>query len=246
MSGPRRSGGLIFCGHRRVGKTVVAAAVARCLGAAGRRVRVFKPVAVEAVRTRTGWLSPDAEMLAQSIETVMPVHEMNPLALPGPVPPGMRRSPPGADPQALISAAAAAQRGCDVLVVEGFDGLMSPYAPDFFELDFIRILDLVMVWVMPPQLTAAGAALTALELGRRRDLRIGGIVVNGDRLEAGNTETETLLEGLGRTAAAPVLAVVPQDPATRVAEYRLGDELVYSLAQVNWEAVLTTAAAPAL
>ena len=156
MTDSRRGGGLIFCGHRRVGKTVAAAGVTCLLQKAGKRVAVFKPVALEADRSRIGRISHDAELLAGCAKSAEPLHQINPIALRGSVPIGFAADG-SADvgPQDLIGIAAGMQRDHDVLVVEGLDGLMCRYAPQFTELDLIRILDLVMVWVMPPMLSDA-------------------------------------------------------------------------------------------
>ena len=243
MSEAITAGGLIFCGHRRVGKTVAAGGAAQALRRFGSRVAVFKPVSLEAERSRTGRISHDAEMLAGCAESAEPLHQINPVAMPGSVPIAAGDDP-SIEPRELISIASGLQRDSDVLVVEGLDGLMCPYAPRFTELDLIRILDLVMVWVMPTVLGAIGPALDALELARLREVRIGGVVLNGDRLAAGETETETLMDVLRQTAAAPVLTVVPWDASTSVADGLLGEEAAFALRQVDWLHILKTTTQP--
>lgn len=239
------AGGLVFCGHRRVGKTVVAGGVAQALRQIGSRVAVFKPISLEAERSRTGRISHDAEMLAGCAESTEPLHQINPVALPGSVPIATGgNGDRSIEPRELIAIASGLQRDHDVLVVEGLDGLMCPYAPAFTELDLIRILNLVMVWVMPCVLGAIGPAMDALELARLRDVRIGGVVLNGDRLAAGDTETETLMDVLRQTAPAPVLTVVPWDASTSVANGLLGEEAAFALRQIDWLHILRTTALP--
>jgi dethiobiotin synthetase len=168
-----------------VGKTRIAAAIARCLVRDGHRVGVLKPVATGAVRQGDAWVSEDAALLIDAIggdveqERVAPIVFEEPLA---PVVAARLRGTPLEQSHVLEAVRAAlawwAERA-DVMVVEGVGGLLCPLAEGTTVADLAIVLDYPLVVVARRGLGTLNHTLLTLEAARRRGLRIAGLVLNG-------------------------------------------------------------------
>ncbi|MEK6250848.1 MAG: dethiobiotin synthase [Actinomycetota bacterium] len=189
-----------------VGKTVVAAVIARSLAADGQNVAVFKPAV-------TGLSEPgeaDHELLrrasgsAQSDDGIAP-YRYDPSASPhlAAEMAGERIEPPR-----LLRAARRVEADADVLVCEGVGGLMVPLATGYLVRDLARELALPLVVAAPPGLGTINHTLLTLEAARAAGLVVASVVLTPwpeqpDQVQHSNRET---LEALGGT---PV-AVLPQ------------------------------------
>src|SRR6185503_18884173 len=105
-----------------VGKTVVAAALARTLAAEGRRVAVFKPCVTglsEGVET-------DHELLRRASGSSQSDEQIAPYRYDPPASPHLAAAMAGEtiDPARLVSAARMAAAGAEALVCEGVGGLL--------------------------------------------------------------------------------------------------------------------------
>jgi len=111
-----------------VGKTIVAAAIARTLAAEGRKVAVFKPAV-------TGLDEPgfeaDHELLRRAARSGQSDEEIAPYRYGPPASPHLAAAMADEEiiPKRLLEAARAAAAGAEVLVCEGVGGLLVPLAP---------------------------------------------------------------------------------------------------------------------
>ena len=168
-----------------VGKTFVAAAIARSLVVTGRKVGVLKPVATGATREGDGWRSGDAEALIEAIgggvglDRVAPILYEEPLAPPV----AARRSgrPLAGDEVIRAVGEALAWWGdrAEVVVVEGVGGLLCPLAEGMTVADLAVALDFPAVIVARRGLGTINHTLLTVEAARSRGLRVAGVVLNG-------------------------------------------------------------------
>src|SRR3954465_8338971 len=120
-----RTPGLFVTGTgTEVGKTVVAAVIAHTLAEEGRRVAVFKP-AVTGVEEEG---ETDHALLRRASGSDQSDEQIAPYRYDPPASPHLAAQIAGEriDPRRLLSAAATAAAGADVLVCEGVGGLLVP------------------------------------------------------------------------------------------------------------------------
>ena len=147
-----------------VGKTVVAAVIARSLAAAGARVAVFKP-AESGLEDGT---EPDHALLRRAAGSTQPDDEIAPYRYPEPVSPHLGAELAGAriNPARLQAAARRASGRADVLVVEGVGGLLVPLTLGYLVRDFARDLGLRLVIAAEPGLGTINHTLLTIEAAR--------------------------------------------------------------------------------
>lgn len=197
-----------------VGKTVVAAAIARTLTSEGKRVAVFKP----AVTGLDEGVETDHALLRRASGSTQSDAEIAPYRYGPPASPHLAAALVGEeiDPERLRQTAAAAAEGADAIVCEGVGGLLVPLSPDYLVRDLAADLDYPLVVVAGPSLGTINHTLLTIESARAAGLEVAAIVLTPwpeapTEIERSNRETIAELSG------APVLTV-PQidlsDPDT--------------------------------
>jgi dethiobiotin synthetase len=202
-----------------VGKTVVAAVLARSLADDGRRVAVFKPAV-------TGLDDPgesDHALLRRASGSTQSDEEVAPYRYGPPASPHLAAAVAGEeiDPDRLLRAARAAAEDGEVLVCEGVGGLLVPLRTDYLVRDLAVDLGLPLVVAASPGLGTINHTLLTLEAARRTALRVAAVVLTPwparpSRIEESNRETIASLGG------APVLTLTPLDLADPAGWPRLG------------------------
>jgi dethiobiotin synthetase len=189
-----------------VGKTVVAAAIARSLAAEGLRVAVFKPAVTALAESGEA----DHEFLRRISGSAQSDEEIAPYRYEIPASPHLAAELAGdrIEPTRLLRAAGRAAESTDVLVCEGVGGLMVPLAPGYLVRDLARELALPLVVAASPGLGTINHTLLTLEAARAAALDVAWVVLtpwpqDPDPIQASNRRT---LESLG---GVPV-AVLPQ------------------------------------
>jgi dethiobiotin synthetase len=210
VSAPRRPGLFVTGTGTEVGKTVVAAVLARTAAAAGARVRVFKP----AVSGLDDGSEPDHELLLRASGSRQSVDEIAPYRYGPPVSPHLGAELAGEeiDPERLRRAAAAAARDSDLLVVEGVGGWLVPLSPGYLVRDLARDLGLGVVVAAAPGLGTINHTLLTLESVRGAGLEPVSVVLTPwpeapAEVERSNRET------IGRLGGCPVEVLARLDLA---------------------------------
>jgi dethiobiotin synthetase len=190
-----------------VGKTVVAALIARTLAGAGTRVAVFKP----AVTGLDDPGEPDHELLRRAAGSEQGDEEIAPYRYGPPASPHLAASLAGEeiDPARLRAAAASAAEGADQLVCEGVGGLLVPLAAGYTVRDLAAGLALPLVVAASPGLGTINHTLLTLEAARSAGLEVAMVVLTPwpdvpSTVEASNLETIAAL-GAVRVETVPRL-----------------------------------------
>lgn len=159
-----------------VGKTVVAAVLARTLAAAGKRVAVFKP-AVTGLEEEG---ETDHALLRRASGSSQSDEEIAPYRYRPPASPHLAATLVGEeiDPERLRQAAAAAAEGADAIVCEGVGGLLVPLSPAYLVRDLAADLGYPLVVVASPGLGTINHTLLTLESARAAGLEVAAVVLN--------------------------------------------------------------------
>jgi dethiobiotin synthetase len=147
-----------------VGKTVVAAIIARSLVAAGARVAVFKPAESGLEDAE----EPDHALLRRAAGSSQTDDEIAPYRYGGPVSPhlGAQLAGEEIDPARVVGAARAAGARADYLVCEGVGGLLVPLTLGYLVRDLARELGLPVVIAAKPGLGTINHTLLTIEAAR--------------------------------------------------------------------------------
>lgn len=186
-----------------VGKTVVAAAIARTAHAAGARVAVFKP-AVSGLddyplRPETWeWAAelPDHALLRLAAESSQGDDEIAPYRYGPPVSPHLGAELAGEpiDPDRLAGCALEAAAGADLVICEGVGGFLVPLTSGYLVRDLACDLGMAVTIVASPGLGTINHTLLTIEAVRAAGLQVGRVVLNPwpeapSLLEVSNRET---------------------------------------------------------
>jgi dethiobiotin synthetase len=209
----RKIRGLFITGtDTEIGKTYVAAMIARALVTAGHRVGVYKPAASGCQRRENELVSDDALTLWQAAGSPGTLAEVCPQVFAAAKAPHLAAMDEGKRLDAALL-----RRGLDVwldrsdvVIVEGAGGLMSPLGEDEFVADLAYDLGFPLVVVADNRLGAINHVLqTLITAATFRDgLRMAGNVLNRARAD---TDPALAAENAGeirRRAVSPVLAEV--------------------------------------
>jgi dethiobiotin synthetase len=175
-----------------VGKTIVAAVIARTLAAEGKRVAVFKPAV-------TGLDEPketDHALLRRAAGSVQSDGEISPYRYGPPASPHLAAAQAGEeiDPRQLLDGARAAAESADTLVCEGVGGLLVPLSPGYLIRDFAADLGLPLVVAASPGLGTINHTLLTIEAARAVGLTVEAVVLTPwpqgpSAIEQSNRET---------------------------------------------------------
>ena len=158
------------------GKTAVACALARSLRAAGKRVRVLKPIETGCA----AGVAADALALAEAAGDDAPVERLCPYRFALAAAPEVAARAEGISIELarIESALARAREDADLVIVEGAGGLLVPISPGLDMAGLARRLALPVVVAARATLGTINHTLLTLEASRARDLRVLGVVVS--------------------------------------------------------------------
>jgi dethiobiotin synthetase len=213
-----------------VGKTVVAAAIARTLASESRSVAVFKPAVTGLDDTAAdGPISDDIggksahrpladhELLRLAAGSGQSDEEIAPYRYGPPASPHLAAAMAGEEiePARLRESARAAAAGADFLVCEGVGGLLVPLAPGYLVRDLAVDLGYPLAIAAPPGLGTINHTLLTIEAAHAADLDVAGVVLTPwpeqpSEIERSNRET---IAALGEVAVETLPLLDLADPA---------------------------------
>lgn len=203
-----------------VGKTIVAATVARLLHDKGINVGVMKPV-TSGCREYDGRLvSDDAELLAWSAGIAVS-HEVAPYLLQEPVAPSVAAEQEHVriEFSRILAAYHQLTEEHDFVIVEGAGGLMVPLAGGLLVADLVKLLGLPLLVIARPDLGTVNHTLLTCFVARELGLEVKGTVISNYPQEPGLAETSAphLIDSL---SGVPLLgrfpAVTGEDDRSKV------------------------------
>jgi dethiobiotin synthetase len=215
-----------------VGKTVIAGAIANWFKRNGYRVGVLKPVATGCVHRREGLVSEDAEFLAHCADARFPLDVICPNRYAEPLSPNVAAERAGVpvDWAAVQRSIDVMSAECDVLIVEGVGGVMSPVDATHTVLDLARWLSAPTVVVARPGLGTINHTSLTVHALKDAGVKVVGVVVNRYPAERASVAEETNLRQIEKWAKSPVLAVVPEATISR----DLPQDIVSAVGTVDW------------
>jgi dethiobiotin synthetase len=159
-----------------VGKTVVAAVLARTLAEEGKRVAVFKP-AVTGLEEEG---ETDHALLRRASGSSQSDEEIAPYRYQPPASPHLAAALAGEEiePERLRQAAGMAAAGADAIVCEGVGGLLVPLSPTYLVRDLAVDLGYPLVIVAGPGLGTINHTLLTVESARNAGLEVAAVVLN--------------------------------------------------------------------
>ena len=193
-----------------VGKTYIAALMARSLLSAGRKVGVYKPVASGCELREGNLVSPDAVALWQAAGQAGTLEKVCPQRFAAPLAPHRAAWAENrdVDSQLLRAGIEYWRRECDILLVEGAGGLMSPVTVDEYNADLAHDFGYPLVIVTANALGTINATLQTLLAAEKYDLSVAGIVLNSMPLPHDDPSTQSNADELRKRCSRPVLAEV--------------------------------------
>jgi dethiobiotin synthetase len=205
--------GLFIAGtNTEVGKTHVAAMIARSLVHSDRRVGVYKPTASGCREAAEGLIADDALALWKAagrpltLEQVCPQRFRAPLAPPRAALAEDRR----VDALLLRTGIKAWLATSEIVIVEGAGGLMSPLSDDDYNIDLAAEFGLPLVIVAANELGVINATLQTLITARTRapHLPIAGVILNQAASRPDDASLASNAEELAARCDAPLLTTV--------------------------------------
>jgi dethiobiotin synthetase len=208
-----------------VGKTVVAATLARLLALRGLRVGVMKPVTSGCGKKDGQRFSEDSDLLAWGASSTLPQHLRAPYLLRDPIAPAEAAAREGVvvSFDRLEKAFEEIAAASDFTIVEGAGGLMVPLAGGLLVADLAARLELPLLVVTRPNLGTINHTLLTTFAARHLGLAVAGLIIANYPKEPGLAE-ETAPHQLDVLSGVPILGILP------TTESRDQHELVESLA----------------
>ncbi len=194
-----------------VGKSVVAAVIARLAATGGGSCGVMKPVTSGCSVRDGSRFSEDAELLAYGagIPTLLP--EATPYLLGAPLAPSVAAEKEGVriDLERIAADYSVLAEQYDFMVVEGAGGLMVPLAGGFLIADLVRRLELPVIVVARPGLGTVNHTLLTCFAARQMGLSVTGVIISGFPDSPGEAE-ESAPHLIGALCGAPLLGLFPR------------------------------------
>jgi dethiobiotin synthetase len=211
-----------------VGKTVVAAALARLLRLRGINVGIMKPVTSGCTEVDGKLRSDDAELLAWAAGQDEVGSDNAPYLLRAPIAPSAAAEQEGVRVDFNVIAAAferLAERH-DFVIVEGAGGLMAPLSGGLMVADLTNRLGLPLLVVARPNLGTVNHTVLTCFAARQLGIMVSGVIVNGypSTPDLAESTAPHLIDSL---SGAPLLGLLPmvEEDNQRSIVIRLADQL---------------------
>lgn len=206
--------GLFITGNNtEVGKTYVAALIARQIVAAGIRLGVYKPAASGCQMVDGQLVAEDAVQLWEGAGRPGKLDEVCPQKFAAPLAPHLAARAEGKelDVELLRRGAEVWHGRCDLLLIEGAGGLMSPMSDEEYVADLAYDLGYPLVVVAANRLGVINETLQTLITASvfRDGLEVAGVVLNDLAPQSDDVSRDSNFGELMRRCVPPVLTHVP-------------------------------------
>jgi dethiobiotin synthetase len=195
-----------------VGKTYVTGLIARQLAAEGVRVGVYKPAASGCVEHAGGLVSDDALALWEAAGKQGALHEVCPQQFRAPLAPHLAARAEGKEIDAALLRTGLSSwvDRCDLMLVEGAGGLMSPISDNDYVADLAHEFGYPLIVVAPNALGVINQTLqTLITAAAFADgLKVAGVVLNDVQPTNGDPSAAHNLAELEKRCGSPVLTQV--------------------------------------
>jgi dethiobiotin synthetase len=192
-----------------VGKTYVGSIIVKNLRDAGYRVGVYKPSASDCVSDGQDLISEDAVALWEAAGKPGKLHDVCPQRFRAALAPHLSAKAEGKslDPEQLRKGIEIWADNCDIVIVEGAGGLMTPVSDTEFIADLAMDLGYPLIVVAPNVLGVINQTLQTMVTAScfREGLEVGGIVLNDAQMFDGDVSIESNQEEISSRSVAPVL-----------------------------------------
>jgi dethiobiotin synthetase len=198
-----------------VGKTYVGTLIAKALRAAGKRVGVYKPVASGCERQADRLISPDAIALWEAAGRPGTLEHVCPQVFAAPLAPHLAARAEGrrVDSQLLRDGLKFWCETCDIVLVEGAGGLMSPISEDDYNADLAAEFGYPLLIVAENALGTINATLQTLITARQKGVRNRFFTASPNSSTAfDKTVPDTFLRATFLRAGLPVAGIVLNSP----------------------------------
>ena len=200
-----------------VGKTYVATLIVKSLVAAGHRVGVYKPVASDCIYDGNQMVAEDALVLWDAAGRPLTVEDVCPQRFRAPIAPHLSAKSEGKqiDPKLLRDGLSVWHDHCDIVIVEGSGGLMSPLTDEEFVADLAFDFGYPLVLVSANVLGAINQTLQTLITAAcfREGLDVAGIVLNDAQIFEGDISIDSNQEEIAKRTESPVLTRIRYEQA---------------------------------
>jgi dethiobiotin synthetase len=193
-----------------VGKTIVAATLARLLKMRGLNVGVMKPVTSGCREENGRLISDDAQLLCQAAGAVYG-DDVAPYLLREALAPAEAAKLDGVriDFTHIKEAFDRLAAAHDFMIVEGAGGLMVPLAGGMLVADLARLLELPLVVVARPNLGTINHTVLTCFAAQQMELKVSGVIINKYPAVPDLAE-RSASHHIGSLCGAPVLGIWPQ------------------------------------
>ena len=205
--------GLFVAGtDTEVGKTYVASLIVKSLVASGYKVGVYKPVSSDCVSDGNQLVAEDALALWDAAGRPGTIDMVCPQRFRAPLAPHLSAKSEGReiDTELLRNGISVWYENCDIVVVEGSGGLMSPVSDEEYTADLVFDFGYPMVLITPNVLGTINQTLQTLITAScfRDGIDIAGIVLNDAQIFEGDISIDSNHQEIAKRTEIPVLSRV--------------------------------------
>jgi dethiobiotin synthetase len=205
-----RNGMFVTGTDTEVGKTYVTALLARALRQSGRRVGVYKPVASGCSVEPHPSQPTDAAQLWTAAGRPLTLAQVCPQQFAAPLAPHLAARAEGkqVDSRLLREGISVWSSVCDVLLVEGVGGLMSPISETDLTADLAADFGYPLLVVAPNKLGAINQTLQTLLAAEHFGLHVLGVILNDVHVADGDASRDSNPSEIARLAKVPLFGHV--------------------------------------
>lgn len=192
-----------------VGKTYVAAGLARAIRKNGVNVGIMKPYAANS-QPQSNYRSKDVEILASAAQINDPEDLLNPYFFAIPASPFTAAKKLGIsiNNQIVLDGFKKLSRLHDVMLVEGMGGILTPIMPDYFIANLIKDMDLETLIVTRTKIGTVNHTLATIQACEKYNVKIGGLIINDFDSDA--YVAQELKQDLEELTGITVIGILPR------------------------------------